>query len=284
MTLQVALIEDFACADAPSDGTLFAAGSMSKAVAALVALLALDLGDDVRRLLSHTSGAHVGFYPGYEQGADVPSLAEARAEVAFDSRAAGSFRYSGGGYVVLQSLLEDAAGKPFARLAQELVLEPLEMHDSTFEQPLPKRLHGRAARDDWRVYPEAAAAGLWTTPADLARFAAAIQSALVGRPSPVPQDVAALMVEPHALIPPSPDFDAVRSLGVEPPEAVGLGLFLADGGRRFGHFGGAYGFTSAFDVSAVDGSGAVVMAALDNGFTEVLPVLAAALAGGVPAA
>jgi hypothetical protein len=70
MTLQVALIEDFVCADAPSDGMLFAAGSISKAVSALVALLAVELDEQLGRLLSHTSGAHVEFYPGDERGAD----------------------------------------------------------------------------------------------------------------------------------------------------------------------------------------------------------------------
>jgi len=284
MTPQVALIEDFACADAPSDGTLFAAGSISKAVSALVALLALELDDDLRRLLSHTSGAHVEFYPGYERGADMPSLAEVRAEVTFDSTAVGSFRYSGGGYVVVQSLLEEATGRPFARLADELVFTQLDMHDSTFEQPLPFELHERAARDDWHVYPEAAAVGLWTTPGDLARFAVAIQRALVGLPSAVPPAVAGLMVEPQAALPLSDDFEAIRGMGLDPPEAMGLGLFLAAGGRRFGHFGGAYGFTSALDVSAVDGSGAVVMCAVDNGFAEVLPALASVLSEGAPAA
>jgi hypothetical protein len=85
------------------------------------------------------------------------------------------------------------------------------------------------------------------------------------------------MVEPQAEIPPTEEMEAIRGLGLVPPAAVGLGLFLGDGGRRFGHFGGAHGFTSAFDVSALDGTGAVVMSDLHNGFAEVLPALAAAL-------
>jgi CubicO group peptidase (beta-lactamase class C family) len=284
MTLATVRIEGFRVVADDCDGTLFAAGSISKAVSALVALLAVELDDDLRRLLSHTSGARVDFYPGYERGADVPSLAEVRAEVTFDRAAVGRFHYSGGGYVVVQSLLEEATGTPFAQLADELVLGPLGMGDSTFEQPLPFELQERAARDDWHVYPEAAAAGLWTTPEDLARFAVAIQRALVDLPSPVPQAVAQLMVEPQAHVPESDDFDAIRSMGLEPPEAVGLGLFLAEDGRRFGHLGGAHGFTSAFDASAVDGSGAVVMSAVHNGFVEVLPALALALSEGAAAA
>ena len=90
------------------------------------------------------------------------------------------------------------------------------------------------------------------------------------------------MVEPQAEIPASEDTDAIRSLGIAPPEAMGLGLFLADGGRRFGHLGGNHGFTAALDLSAVDGTGAVVMSDLDNGFEVVLPVLAEALADGIP--
>ena len=132
------------------------------------------------------------------------------------------------------------------------------------------------------MYSEAAAAGLWTTPVDLARFALSVQRALADRRGPVPPRVASLMVEPQAEIPASEDTDAIRSLGIAPPEAMGLGLFLADGGRRFGHLGGNHGFTAALDLSAVDGTGAVVMSDLDNGFEVVLPVLAEALADGIP--
>jgi CubicO group peptidase (beta-lactamase class C family) len=291
MTLRVLRIDGFSVSEEGDDRKLFAAGSISKAVTALLALLLVDdgmldldaqvHGTTLRQLLGHTSGAGIEFFPGYDRDAVVSSFAELRARVPFDPAAAGSFRYSGGGYLVVQSLLEDATGLPFAALAEARVLAPLGMRDSTFEQPLPAELHERAARDDWRVYPETAAVGLWTTPADLARFAMAIQSALAGRPSPVPRAVAQSMVEPHAELPASDDFEAMRGLGLAPPEAVGLGLFLSDGGRRFGHLGGAYGFTSAIDVSAVDGSGAVAMSDIDNGFAEVLPALACALAEGV---
>jgi CubicO group peptidase (beta-lactamase class C family) len=294
MTLATARIEAFDVVADDFDETLFAAGSISKAVSALVALLlcddgVLDLdsrvdGVTLRELLSHTSGAGIEFFAGYERDAVVSSFAELRTRVPFDADARGSFRYSGGGYVVVQARLEAATGTPFAALASERVFAPIGMRDSTFEQPLPAGLHERAAHDDCHVYPEAAAAGLWTTPLDLARFAVAIQSALAGLPSPVPQTVAELMVEPHAELPPSDDFEAIRSMGLEPPETVGLGLFLTADGRRFGHLGGAYGFTSALDVSAADGSGAVVMSDVHNGFVEVLPALALALSEGAAAA
>ena len=197
--------------------------------------------------------------------------------VRLDESARGAFRYSGGAYVVVQTLLADVAGTSFAELAAELALEPLGMRDSTFEQPPPVRLHARAARSDWNVYPEAAAAGLWTTASDLARFALELQRAVAGRRSAVSRDIAALMLTPQAEIPSSPDFEASRRLGVEPPDRMGLGLFLAERAGRFGHLGGATGFTSAIDASVRDGTGVVVMSNVGNDYETVLGAVAARL-------
>lgn len=101
-----------------------------------------------------------------------------------------SWRYSGGGYTVMQLMISDVAEKPFPQLLQERVLEPAGMHASTYRQPLPESMHGRAAsayRSDgskidgnWHVYPEMAAAGLWTTPSDLARYVLQVQQSYAG--------------------------------------------------------------------------------------------------------
>ena len=90
----------------------------------------------------------------------------------------------------LQQLLVDVTGEPYPELLRRLVLEPVGMRDSTFEQPLPQRLYEQAASGHhlygsriagrWHVYPEMAAAGLWTTPSDLARFAIEMQRAQRG--------------------------------------------------------------------------------------------------------
>ena len=306
--LSVAVIDDFSLARTASNDEapepIFQAGSISKALAAFTALMLvengfLDLDSDVndalvswrvpgegvtlRQLLSHTSGLTTEFFPGYEQGEDVPSAVAvldgrppaSTEPVRLVESARGSFRYSGGAYVVVQKLLADVAGTSFAELAAELALEPLGMHDSTFEQPLPVRLHARAARLDWNVYPEAAAAGLWTTASDLARFALELQRAVAGRASAVSRDIAALMLTPQVEIPSSPDFEAMRSLGVEPPDRMGLGLFLAERAGRFGHLGGATGFTSAIDASVRDGTGVVVMSNVGNDHETVLGAVAA---------
>jgi CubicO group peptidase (beta-lactamase class C family) len=296
MTLGIARIEEFEVVEGSGAHMLFAAGSISKFVTALGALLLVDRGvlglhDDVdgrtlRELLAHTSGASVEFFPGYPLAAQLPTIddvLEGRAPatnepVRFDGAVRGVFRYSGGGYVLVQRLIEETVRAPFSDVMRDVVLAPLGMRDSTFEQPLPLALHMRVTRDDWHIYPEAAAAGLWTTPRDLARAAAAVQCALAGFPSPVPRRVALSMLVPQAEVPRSDDLAAVAALGLAAPEEVGLGVFLAAAGTRFGPFGGAHGFTSAFDASSTDGSGAVVMSDVHNAFGDVLPELAKALA------
>ena len=91
------------------------------------------------------------------------------------------------GYAIVQQAIQDVTKKPFADVLRELVLEPAGMTHSTFVQPLPDGLRDQAATayrtggdpvpGGWHTYPELAAAGLWTTPADLARFAIALQQA-----------------------------------------------------------------------------------------------------------
>src|SRR3546814_9919914 len=90
------------------------------------------------------------------------------------------YRYSGGGYEVVQQLVADAARQPFAQVMQEKVLDPVRMTSSTFMLPLSDdrkaiaacghTYSGEPVEDCWNRYPEAAAAWLWTTPSDLARL------------------------------------------------------------------------------------------------------------------
>jgi CubicO group peptidase (beta-lactamase class C family) len=265
-------------------GPLFQAGSVSKPVAALVALelaargqadLDADVNDmltswqlpdgrgiTLRHLLGHTAGTGVRFLPGYRQGQAAPTLLEsldglppaATRPVRCDPALAGSFRYSGGGYAVLQQLVTDCAGRPFAQAARELVLAPIGMTDSTFEQPLPAALRPLAARADWNVYPEAAAAGLWTTPADLARFVCALQA------SRSAGGAAAPMLNPQHTLPARGEWTALPMFGLRPPDSSGLGMFLT-GEEWFSHIGGARGFSCLLTGSMAGGRGAVVMTA-----------------------
>jgi CubicO group peptidase (beta-lactamase class C family) len=287
-------------ADAVSSTTLFQACSISKPVAVLAMLRLVDRGlleldEDVnrrltswqvpptgewqpvitlRQLASHSAGLTVHGFPGYRAGDEVPTpvqiLDGARPSNVFGVRVelvpGTQFRYSGGGTVVLQQLLEDVTGTPFAQLAHELVLEPLGMSDSAYAQPLPTELHDRAAtaHDEvgrplegrWHTYPELAAAGLWATPSDLATFAIAVQNAHAGGDGALVSPALAR----EMLTTQVPATDRIGGL-----DALGLGLFLADGGKRFGHSGGNAGFKCHLLAYRDTGQGAAVMTNGDNG-------------------
>ena len=285
--------------------TLFQAGSVSKPVAAacalrLVAEGVLDLDDDVneslrswrvpavggwqprvtvRQLLSHTAGTTVHGYAGYPAGGQVPTLVdvlEGRGNslpVRITSVPGLQFSYSGGGYCVLQQLLIDVTGLDFPALADELVLRPAGMRDSTYAQPLPEWRAVDAASGHlpgpsvvpgrWHTYPEMAAAGLWSTPTDLARFFCAIAASRTGAP--------------RTLLPPHLAEQMTTSMAGN--VAYGLGLRLPDDGEppSIGHGGTDEGYRT-FAMLYDTGQGAVVMANSERGDAlieqAVLPALA----------
>jgi CubicO group peptidase (beta-lactamase class C family) len=152
----------------------------------------------LRRILSHSAGLTVTGFPGYSAGDAIPAISQIlngetpanTPAVRVDAVPGTIWRYSGGGYTVLQLLLTEITGESFPQLTSNLVLRPTGMSHSTFEQNLPIGLRSQAAmgyRDGkqveggFHIYPEMAAAGLWTTPSDLARFAIEIQKAYAGR-------------------------------------------------------------------------------------------------------
>ena len=217
----------------------------------------------LRRLLSHSAGLTVHGFPGYAServAATVVQILDGKppantAPVRVDRVPGSRNRYSGGGYTVLQQMMMDVTGQAFPAYMRSRVLAPLQMSASTYEQPLPAMLARRAASAHtsrkparaipgrWHVYPEMAAAGLWTTPADLARFALAIQEAYAGKEGAIlGQELTAEMLTPQ-----SGNF--------------GLGLVLTGEGvaRRFEHGGRNEGFDCHLVAYVEGGRGAVVM-------------------------
>jgi CubicO group peptidase (beta-lactamase class C family) len=213
----------------------------------------------LRRLLSHTAGLTVHGFPGYDVQERMPSVAEVldgkgnTAAVRVDVVPGSLSRYSGGGYTVMQQLVTDVTGKPFQQYMSEAVLGPLAMKDSTYQQPLPSERAARTASGyhadrspvsgKWHVYPEMAAAGLWTTATDLARFAIEVQQSLSGTSNRViSQSIARQMVSNEA-------------------ENYGLGLGVSGTGaaRTFGHGGRDDGFDARLHAFTEGGRGVVVM-------------------------
>jgi len=268
--------------------TLFQAASISKPVAALAALHfvemgQLDLDEDVntklrswqvpdneftqsakvtlRHLMSHCAGLTVHGFRGYTEGEEVPSLRQVldgeepanSKPIRVDKAPGEGYRYSGGGYTVLQQLLIDLKGKPFPEIMRETVLDKLGMRDSTYRQPLREPqadraatahwMTGRPIKGKWHTYPEMAAAGLWTTPADLCRFAIEVMQTKRGRSRKVISQ------------------SMVQQMLTEQAEGVGLGLFLEDKEKDFlfSHSGGNEGFRCFMVAYPEKGQGAVIM-------------------------
>ncbi len=222
----------------------------------------------LRWLLSHRAGLTVAGFPGYPVRCPLPALPQIldgagpanNDPVRVLSVPGSAFQYSGGGTTVVQQLTEDVTGQPFADFMRDTVLRPLGMRRSTYEQPLPSRLAGSAAsghRADgrlvpgrWHVYPELAAAGLWATPSDLARYAIGVQLAYDGRSERVLRQ------------------GTVREmLSAQGDGPVGLGPFVGGSGpsARFSHTGGNEGFRCDLIAHVHQGEGAVVMTNSDAG-------------------
>lgn len=140
----------------------------------------------VRRLLSHTAGLTDGLgFLGFEEGQALPTIeAEltqprdvmpgASGIVRVGAEPGSAWRYSGGGYLVLQLLIEEVTQTPFNEYMQRAVLQPLGMTGSTFVEPDPSRLVDFYSADGSLAahyqFTATGAASLYTSAADLTRF------------------------------------------------------------------------------------------------------------------
>jgi CubicO group peptidase (beta-lactamase class C family) len=238
-----------------------------------------------RSLMSHTSGADDGFgFPGYDPNAPRPTVVQVLngekpsngGPVVFTRPPFAAQKYSGGGIEILQLALVDLTGKPFASLMREMVLEPLGMSSSSYQQPPDDAMAARTSRGHdavgrsmgarWHVYPEQAAAGLWTTPSDLARFVIELQTAYRGPAGKVLSQAAAR--------------EMIAPTGVG-PFAIGLAVEKRGEGWYVSHSGGNWGFSCDLLAHVRKGYGVVVMTNSDGGFpliSEIEARIAAAYA------
>ncbi|ALE07958.1 beta-lactamase [Arthrobacter sp. ERGS1:01] len=222
-----------------------------------------------RMLMSHTSGLGDGFgFPGYEPGEPLPTILQILdgqapsplPAVRLARPAMTAYQYSGGAIEIEQLMLTDTVGAPFAKIMHDWVLQPLGMTSSTFEQPLPARLEDRAAcahdvsgaamGAPWHVYPEQAAAGLWTTPGDVAKFVVDVQRTLSGRSSLVLDRATAR--------------NLITPVGVG-PFAVGFLVSRKGEGWYFEHDGDNWGYKAQAIGHVAKGYGVVIMTNGDNG-------------------
>ncbi|HNT74945.1 MAG TPA: serine hydrolase domain-containing protein [Anaerolineae bacterium] len=240
----------------------------------------------VRRLLSHSAGLSVHGYPGLSPEQPLPSL---EASLSGDNGGAGEVRltmepgaqysYSGGGYTLLQLIVEEVTGEPFSAYMQREILEPLGMHASSFEWRTdlrPATATGyNAAQQPYPNYrfTEQAAAGLYTTAPDLARFVAAALAGPNGEPAGpgmLNSDTLAWMATP-----------TIALQGIEGNllnVSMGLGYYietLADGTKAISHSGSNRGWQSELMALPDRGAGIVILTNSDQGALIGMEVLSA---------
>ncbi|MCP4898322.1 MAG: beta-lactamase family protein [bacterium] len=229
-------------------------------------------------LLSHSAALTVHGFPGYSPDQKLPSNTQVldgdgpanTDPVRIDGTVGEAFRYSGGGYTVAEQVMEEISGKDFAELMHELVLDPLGMNHSSFAQPALDEVASRAApaidgrgerhEDRWHIYPEQAAAGLWTTAEDYARFILGIAAALEGSEDAlVSRELALRMITP-----------------VKDEYGLGVGVVGEGKSLSFRHGGSNYGYKCSFAYYPEQQSGIVVMTSADNGSTLASEIMGSA--------
>jgi CubicO group peptidase (beta-lactamase class C family) len=220
----------------------------------------------LRRLMSHTGGLTIHGFPGYDVDAPMPTLVQifngekpANTDaIRVDIVPGTEQRYSGGGITIEQQLMMDVTGKPFPEFMRETVFEKVGMADSSYSQPLPPAWAGRTAggtyvdgkevHGRWHIYPEMAAAGLWTTPTDLAKFAIEIALSKEGKANHVLSE------------------KMTNEMLTPVKDEAGLGFFLDKRNPgQFGHNGADEGFQALLTMNAHTGKGLALMANSDNG-------------------
>jgi CubicO group peptidase (beta-lactamase class C family) len=285
-----------------SPETVFQAASISKPITAIAALRLVEQGNlslaepvnaqlkswkipetsitqkkavELKHLLSHHAGLNVHGFQGYAIGEPCPTLLEVldgkapanSVAVRTMLRPGYAFKYSGGGYCVVQQLMIDATGKPFPQVMSELVLVPAGMKHSTYEQPLPDSLSSDAAvahrakrvplKGKWHVYPEMAAAGLWTTPSDLSLAAIDVAKSYAGKGGHLlSREMAIQMLTPQN-------------------SRFGLGFVVQGEGDRlsFSHGGSNEGYRCQLVAYPARGQGLAIMTNSDTGLQMFASVL-----------
>ncbi|MBW3524618.1 serine hydrolase [Chryseobacterium sp. NKUCC03_KSP] len=206
-------------------------------------------------LLSHKAGLSVHGFGGYEKGVKLPTTIEILDGLKpSNSNAVRSifepdlkFQYSGGGTTISQLILENTTGEKYEDYMQKNILIPLGMSSSSFSQPPSKDkenslatayINGVEVKGKYHIYPEKAAAGLWTNPTGLANYIIETQLSLLGKSNKIlSQEMSEKRVKNN------------------------LGVFLNDfkGTKYFGHSGGNEGFVCYYVGSLEDGNGIAIM-------------------------
>lgn len=215
----------------------------------------------IMNLLSHTGGINISGFDGYAKTDSIPNTIQIlNGTKPANSDAVRSifepdlkYKYSGGGTVISQLMIEDVSGKNYADYMESNILRPIGMQNSFYTNTTKKSKLKQLATGyngnqevmmKYHIYPEKAAAGLWTNPTELSKYVIEIQKSLLGRSNKLlDPKMTKLMLTPYR------------------DHSSALGVFIEDkeGTKYFRHGGVNEGFTSLYFGSVENGNGAVVM-------------------------
>jgi CubicO group peptidase (beta-lactamase class C family) len=232
-------------------------------------------GVTIRRLLSHTAGLSVDGYSGLEPDKPLPTLEESLSGRTSDSGVlrifAGPLRiqmepgtqwsYSGGGYTLLQLVIEEVSRQSFTEYMQQNILTPLGMNQSSFSWnpriqknvAIPYGWWGNALPN--YLFAEKAAAGLYTTAPDLAKFVAANMNGPAGETpgrGVLTSETVALSMRPNPV-----------------NHAYGFGLSISQLSKEVSlihHSGSNIGWKSRIMFIPSQGNGIVIITNSDRGW------------------
>ena len=289
-------IADVSTGAAVENGTLFQAASISKPVAAMAVLKAVQEGkfsldDDIneilkswklpvegftadgpvtpRALLSHTSGTGDGFgFPGYPPSAPLPTTVQILdgqspsnvGPVRMERPPFTGMKYSGGGVTIMELALVDAVGKPFPRILEEWVLGPIGMKDSAYEQPQGPTRDQRAARA--HDGEGKAMDAKWHVYPELEAAGLWTTSADLAKLAIEVQK--SLRGESNRVLTRESSREMMEPVGVG-DFAVGFGISKLGEGWYFGHGGANWGFRCDLVAHKIKGYGVAIMTNGDNG-------------------
>lgn len=222
----------------------------------------------LREILSMTSGFSVSGFGGYAQEAPLPNAEEVldgkspanNSPVLVSYQPGSKYFYSGGGYQVLQQMIQDVEKKPFTEVMKKLVLDPLSMNNSHYEFPVSENRRakmvpaflgdGTEIKGGWHNYAAPAAAGLWSTPEDLAKFAIDVSNSYVSnKVGLLPKNISYQMLTRQA------------------NSSFGLGVVVDGAGKNISFRKGGHntGYWSEMLMFPVTGKGVVIMTDSENG-------------------
>jgi len=221
----------------------------------------------VAALLSHTAGLTIHGFPGYARGDSLPTLqqildgqkpANTEAVRSFTEPGA-NVTYSGGGITISQLIVMDVTHQPYDEYMQKNVLDPMGMTGSFFAQPplasdssllaTGYKVDGTKIEGKYHIYPEQAAAGLWTNPSDLSKYIIETAMSYNGKSDRVL----------------TPEFTKLRLAPVMQDAAAGVFVERKDSSFYFSHGGANEGFTCYYVGDVISGNGMVIMTNSDNG-------------------